>query len=109
MQQLLKNLRRRKRAEIVEGELAAAGKTSPSSTDLRARRLRAEWLEQQERRLPSRIKHAHLPEQWTLESFPFQQQPGVSRRQIRELAELEFIPQAVNLVFIPSRRISFSN
>jgi len=50
--------------------------------------------------LQSRIKGAHLPEQWTLESFPFKKQPGVSRRQIQELAELEFIPQAVNVVFM---------
>jgi hypothetical protein len=100
IQQLLKNLRLRKMAEIMEGELAAARKTSPSYTDLLARLLRAEWLDQQERRLQSRIKHANLPEQWTLESFPFKQQPGVSRRQIRELAELEFIPKAVNVVFI---------
>jgi DNA replication protein DnaC len=100
IQQLLKNLRLRKMVEIIEGELAAARKTSPSYTDLLARILRAEWLDQQERRLQSRIKQAHLPEQWTLESFPFKQQPGVSRRQIRELAELEFIPKAVNVVFI---------
>jgi len=100
IQQLLKNLRLHKIAEIIEGELAAAGTTSPSYSDLLARLLRAEWLDQQERRLQSRFKHAHLPEQWTLESFPFKQQPGVSRRQIRELAELEFIPKAVNLVFI---------
>ena len=98
--QLLKNLRLRKMAAIVEGELAAARKTSPSYTDFLARLLRAEWLDQQERKLQSRIRHAHLPEPWTLESFPFKQQPGVSRRQIRELAELEFIPKAVNLIFI---------
>ena len=100
IQQLLKNLRLRKMAEMIEGELAAARKTSPSYTDLLARLLRAEWLDQQERRLQSRIQQAHLPEQWTLESFPFKQQPSVSRRQIRELAELEFIPKAVNVVFI---------
>jgi DNA replication protein DnaC len=98
--QLLKNLRLRKMAEIVEGELAAAGKASPSYSELLARLLRAEWLDQQERRLRARIQAAHLPEAWTLESFPFKQQPGVSRRQILELAELEFIPKAVNLVFI---------
>jgi len=80
IQQLLKNLRLHKIAEIIEGELAAAGTTSPSYSDLLARLLRAEWLDQQERRLQSRFKHAHLPEQWTLESFPFKQQPGVSRR-----------------------------
>ena len=100
IQQLLQNLRLRKMAEMIAGELAAARKTSPSYTDLLARLLRAEWLDQQERKLRARIKHAHLPEQWTLESFPFKQQPGVSRRQIRELAELEFIPKAVNVVFI---------
>ena len=42
IQQLLKNLRLRKMAEIIEGELAAARKTSPSYTDLLARILRAE-------------------------------------------------------------------
>ena len=76
IQQLLKNLRLHKIAEIIEGELAAAGTTSPSYSDLLARPLRAEWLDQQERRLQSRFKHAHLPEQWTLESFPFKQQPA---------------------------------
>src|SRR6266446_1900645 len=100
IQQLLKNLRLRKMAEMVEGELTAARKDSPSYSDVLARLLRAEWLDQQERRLQSRIKGAHLPEQWTLESFPFKKQPGVSRRQIQELAELEFIPQAVNVVFM---------
>lgn len=40
-----------------------------------------------------------LPELWTLESFPFKINP-VSRRQIRELAELEFIPKAANIIFI---------
>lgn len=98
--QLLKNLRLRKMAEIVEGELAAARKASPSYSELLARLLRAEWLDQQERRLRARIQRAHLPEAWTLESFPFKQQPGVSRRQILELAELEFIPKAINVVFI---------
>jgi DNA replication protein DnaC len=100
IQQLLKNLRLRKMAEILEGELATARRTSPSYTDPLARLLRAEWPDQQERRSQSRIKHAHLPESWTLESFPFQRQPGVSHRQIRELAELDFIPKAINVVFI---------
>ena len=62
--------------------------------------MRAEWLDQQERKLQARIKRAAFPEIWTLESFPFKNQPGVSRRQIQELAELEFISKATNLVFI---------
>jgi DNA replication protein DnaC len=41
-----------------------------------------------------------MPEQWTLESFPFKRQPGVNQRQVRTLAELDFIPKAQNIVFI---------
>jgi DNA replication protein DnaC len=100
IQQLLKNLRLRKLAEIIDAELEAARKNSPSYTDFLARLLRAEWLDQQQRRVQSRIKQARIPELWTLESFPFKNQSGVSRRQIRELAELEFIPKAENIVLI---------
>ena len=100
IQQLLKNLRLRKMAEIIEAELEAARKNSPSYTDFLARLLRAEWLDQQQRRVQSRVKQARIPELWTLESFPFKNQPGVSRRQIRELAELEFIPKAENVVLV---------
>ncbi|MBV8773986.1 MAG: IS21-like element helper ATPase IstB [Deltaproteobacteria bacterium] len=98
--QLLKNLRLCKMAATLENELQAARKSSPSYSDFLARLLRAEWLDQQQRKLQARIKRAHLPELWTLESFPFKNQPGVARRQIQELAELEFIAKAANIIFI---------
>jgi len=47
-----------------------------------------------------RIDQAHIPEAWTLESFPFKKQPGISQRQIRAFAELDFIPKAENIVLI---------
>ena len=62
--------------------------------------LRAQWHHRQETALTWRIKRARLPEQWTLESFPFKKQPGVSRRQFRSLAELDFIAKAENIVLI---------
>jgi DNA replication protein DnaC len=62
IQQLLKNLRLRKLAEIIDAELEAARKNSPSYTDFLARLLRAEWLDQQQRRVQSRIKQARIPE-----------------------------------------------
>jgi DNA replication protein DnaC len=98
--QLLQNLRLYKMAATLESELAAARKSSPSYSEFLARLLHTEWLDQRERKLNARIKRADLPEDWTLESFPFKRQPGVSRRQIQELAELEFIPKATNIVFI---------
>ena len=61
---------------------------------------RAQWHHRQETALTWRIKRARLPEQWTLESFPFKKQPGVSRRQFRSLAELDFIAKAENIVLI---------
>jgi DNA replication protein DnaC len=41
-----------------------------------------------------------LPEQWTIESFPFKRQPGVNPKQIRALAELEFVAKAENIVLV---------
>jgi DNA replication protein DnaC len=61
---------------------------------------RAEWHSRQEQALKARIERADLPEHWTLETFPFNKQPGVNRRQIRTFAELDFIPKAENIVFI---------
>src|SRR6266702_1907381 len=99
-QQLLENLRLKKMATILDQELENAKKNSPSYSEFLLRLLQAQWHERQEKCLQYRIRQARLPEQWTLESFPFKKQPGVSRRQIQELAELEFIPRAENIVFI---------
>jgi DNA replication protein DnaC len=41
-----------------------------------------------------------MPEPWTIGSFPFKLQPGVTQRQIRGFAELDFIPKAEDIVFV---------
>jgi DNA replication protein DnaC len=100
LEQLLKNLHLRRIAEILGEEVADAEKHDRSYTDLLTRLLRAQWHHRQETALAWRIKQAGIPEGWTLESFPYKKQPGVSPRQIRTFAELEFIPKAENIVFI---------
>jgi DNA replication protein DnaC len=100
LEQLLKALRLRRVADILDGELASADKEERSYQDFLARLLRAQWHAQQEGALAWRIERAGLPEKWTLESFPFKKQPGVSQKQIRGFAELDFIAKAENLVFI---------
>jgi DNA replication protein DnaC len=100
LEQLLKSLRLRRIAEIVDEELAAANKSQLSYQDLLLRLMRAQWHYQQESALGWRIERARLPEKWTLESFPFKKQTGISHRQIRGFAELDFVPKAENLVFI---------
>jgi DNA replication protein DnaC len=98
--QLLKSLHLGRIAEILDAELAHAEQNQLSYQDFIARLLRAQWHHRQETALAWRIKRAALPEQWTLESFPFKRQPGVSQRQIRSFADLDFIGKAENIVLI---------
>jgi DNA replication protein DnaC len=102
LEQLLKNLGLRKVAEIYDEQHGKAVKNTATHTEFLLRLLRPQWLERQEKALTWRIRKAQMPEQWTLESFPYSKQPGVNRRQIRSLAELDFIGKAENIVFIGS-------
>ena len=98
--QLLSSLHLGRIAEIFDDEVKRAEKEDLSYSTFIARLLRAQWHHRQESALTWRIKQAKMPEQWTLESFPFKKQPGVSQKQIRTLAELDFIGRAENIVFI---------
>ena len=100
LEQLLKNLRLKRMIEIYAEQLRSAEKEDLSYTEFLVRLLRPEWHSRQEQSLKARIERAHLPEPWTLETFPYAKQPGVNRRQIRAFAELDFIPKAENIVFI---------
>lgn len=98
--QLLKSLHLRRVAEILDEELTNAEASALSYQELLARLLRAQWHQAQQNALEWRIDRAKLPEKWSLESFPFKKQPGVSQKQIRAFAELDFIRNAENLVLI---------
>jgi DNA replication protein DnaC len=100
IEQLLKNLHLVKIAEILDPELQHAQKQDLNYNQFLVRLLRAQWHHRQQCALGWRIKRAQLPEGWTLESFPFKRQPGVSQKQIRTFAELEFIPKVENIVFM---------
>ena len=100
LEQLLRSLHLKKIAEILDAQLKKAEKESLPFSTLFARLLRAEWQSRQENALAWRIRRAAMPEQWTLESFPFKRQPGVSPKQMRAFAELDFIAKAENIVFI---------
>jgi DNA replication protein DnaC len=100
LEQLLKGLRLSRMQEIIGRELQRAEDKQPSYTDFLARLLREEYLAKQERSMQYRIKQARIPELWTLETFPFKVQTGVKRAAIMQLAELDFIANATNIVFI---------
>jgi DNA replication protein DnaC len=100
LEQLLRSLHLRKIAETFDDEVKRAEKADTSYQEFVARLMRAQWQANQEAALAWRIKRAGLPEQWTIESFPFKRQPGVNARQIRTFAELEFVTKAENIVFV---------
>jgi DNA replication protein DnaC len=100
LQQLLKNLHLSRMAQGLPEELGRAEKDGLSYTDLLLRLVRAQWHHRQETALEWRIRQARLPERWALETFPFKDQPGVNKRQLMSLADLDFIPTATNIVFI---------
>ncbi|MCP3883734.1 MAG: ATP-binding protein [Sulfitobacter sp.] len=97
---LLEHLRLRGMAQSLERILALADAEALSPAEVVQRLLEEEWRHRQERSLAYRLSKAKLPWDWSLETFPFAQQPGVNAAQIKSLAGLDFIERAQNIVFI---------
>ena len=100
LEQLLKNLKLRRMLKVYDEQLRAAETADVSYSEFVAGLLRAQWHDRQESALEWRIGRANLPERLTLETFPWQRQPGVNRKQIRAFAELDFVAKHENLVFV---------
>jgi DNA replication protein DnaC len=98
--QLLTNLKLRRVLEILDDELTRATRSSPSYEAFLQRLLKEEERDRSDRARESRIRRAKLPSRWTLETFPYKLQPGVRKRQIQQLASLDFLASARNVVFI---------
>jgi len=100
LDQLLSGLRLHRIREILDRELERATREQPSYEDFLARLLREELGRQRERSLAYRVRQARMPEVWSIDTFPFDRQPGVKAAVIRQLAGLDFVPAAQNVVFI---------
>ena len=62
--------------------------------------LMEEQAYRQNKNLLYRLNGARIPSDFTLKTFPFDRQPGVSKAQIRELSGLAFVERKQNIVFI---------
>jgi DNA replication protein DnaC len=100
LHQLLAQLRLQGMAQSLEAILAQADAEALPPAEVVRRLLEEEWRHRQERSLAYRLSQAKLPWDWSLETFPFARQPGVSAAQIKSLAGLDFIERAQNIVFI---------
>jgi DNA replication protein DnaC len=97
---LMKTLKLTGMSLILERELALAEREGLATSEVIERLLLEEFHHRQERSLLYRVKQGNMPWPWTLASFPFDQQPGVSKSRIMDIASLSFLDRAENIVFI---------
>jgi DNA replication protein DnaC len=98
--QLLLQLRLSGMADCIDKVLKNAEKKGFATEDVLLELLEEEYRDKQVRCLNNRIRSARLPWDWTLDTFPFQKQPGVNRLQIMNLAKLNFIERHENIILI---------
>ena len=97
---LLAELNFKGMARVLDSELDRAERNGSSCAEVVHRLLGEQASFQRERSLVNRVAQAHLPWQWTIDTFPFHAQGGVDKAQILGLADLEFVRRADNLVLI---------
>jgi DNA replication protein DnaC len=100
LDQLLTSLKMRRTREVLPRVLERAIRDKPAYDAFLVELLREEYTYKRQKSLEYRIEHARIPELFTIETFPFDQQPGVSAPVIKLLAGLDFIAAGFNLVFI---------
>lgn len=96
--ELLEELKLKGMAETIEDQIALA-ENGISAQEVVSNLLREELRFRQERSLVNRIRNAKMPWDWTLNSFPFEKQPGVNKNQIMTLAGLDFLQRGENIIF----------
>jgi DNA replication protein DnaC len=100
LQTLLAQLRFHGMAAALDDEIARAEREATPASELLHRLLCAEAASRRQRSLAYRFHQAHLPWQWTLDTFPFERQPSINRAQIKALAGLDFLRRAENVLLI---------
>jgi DNA replication protein DnaC len=98
LQTLLARLRFAGMAAALDKELERAEQEATPAPELIYRLLCAEAASQRQKSLAYRLKQARLPWDWTLETFPFDEQPSINKGQIKTLAGLDFLSRANNIV-----------
>ncbi len=96
--QLLEELKFKGMAKVLDQQIALA-ENGASVQEILCNLLREELCFRQERSLINRIRNAKLPWDWTINSFPFEKQPGVNKNQLMTLAGLGFLQRGENIIF----------
>jgi DNA replication protein DnaC len=97
---LLMQLRFHGMANALDAELERTDRDAVAAPELLYRLLMAEAAHRRQRSLAYRLDQACLPWEWTLQSFPFDRQPGLNKHQINTLAGLDFLRRSENILLI---------
>jgi DNA replication protein DnaC len=97
---LLKSLKLAGMSQVLDREVSLAEKEGLAASEIIHRLVMEEFHYRQERSLLYRIQKARMPWPWTLQTFPFDKQPGVRKSQIMGLAELSFMKRSENIIII---------
>jgi DNA replication protein DnaC len=100
LQQQLQRLGLRTMAQALEEEVAKATKSQAGYTAFLERLLEEELVAKTDRSVNARLAKARFPAIRTLEAFDFGYQPGLPVTLIKELARLDFLDRAENLVLV---------
>src|SRR5215469_11673227 len=100
LKDLLAQLRFHGMAAALDAEIERTEREATSASELLYRLLCQEAASRRQRSLAYRLDQARLPWPWTLDSFPFDRQPGVNKAQIKSLADLEFLRRADNVLLV---------
>lgn len=96
----LKSLRLSRLAEVLDAELKRAVEANLSYLDFLRRLVDRELEDRQAKAVQTRFKKSRMPAVKTLESFDFSFQPSLNPQKIWELAELRFLRQHENVLFL---------
>jgi DNA replication protein DnaC len=83
-----------------EAEAERAAQSELPYTTYLARLVEAQLTDKTDRSVNARMHRARFPMLRTLEEFDFTFQPGLSAPRVRELANLAFVDQAANVLFV---------
>lgn len=96
--ELLEELKFIGMTEVIDEQIALA-ENGVSTGEVIYNLLQEELRFRQERSLVNRIRNAKMPWDWTINSFPFDNQPGVNKNQVMTLAGLDFLQRGENIIF----------
>lgn len=100
LHKLMDQLRLKGMSACLDQVISEAESNGTALQDVLITLLESEYQDREERALNNRIKGAKIPWDWSIDTFPFKQQPDINKSQIMSLTKLDFIKKFENITLI---------